>query len=98
MDEQSKSNLTTQATPQPCRDDPSASLRDETSRRKFFKASAGLVAAGAAVQVFPESAMGQNAGTADAELSRLQRQRRILLKGGVVLSLDRQVGDFAQAD
>ena len=28
----------------------------------------------------------------------MQGQRRILLKGGVVLTLDRQVGDFAQAD
>ena len=34
----------------------------------------------------------------DPELARLQAQNRILLKGGVVLSLDRQVGDFAEAD
>ena len=34
----------------------------------------------------------------DPELSRLQSQRRIVLKGGIVLTLDRQVGDFAQAD
>jgi len=34
----------------------------------------------------------------DAELGRLQGARRILLKGGLVLSLDRQVGDFARAD
>src|ERR1700732_252769 len=33
-----------------------------------------------------------------AELTRVLGQRRILLKGGVVLTLDRQVGDFAQAD
>jgi hypothetical protein len=33
-----------------------------------------------------------------AELDRLQRQRRILLKGGIVLTLDRRVGDFAKAD
>jgi len=31
-------------------------------------------------------------------LARLQGERRILLKGGVVLTLDRQVGDFARAD
>jgi cytosine/adenosine deaminase-related metal-dependent hydrolase len=37
-------------------------------------------------------------GAADPELTRLLAQRRILIKGGVVLSLDRQVGDFAQAD
>ena len=37
-------------------------------------------------------------GASDIELSRLLQQPRILLKGGVVLTLDRQVGDFAQAD
>jgi 5-methylthioadenosine/S-adenosylhomocysteine deaminase len=34
----------------------------------------------------------------DAELSRVQEKPRILLKGGVVLTLDPQVGDFAKAD
>jgi hypothetical protein len=43
-------------------------------------------------------AFAERAGAADAELARVQGERRILLKGGVVLSLDRQVGDFAQAD
>src|SRR6202011_3095576 len=38
------------------------------------------------------------APAADAELVRLQGARRVLLKGGLVLSLDRQVGDFARAD
>jgi 5-methylthioadenosine/S-adenosylhomocysteine deaminase len=44
--------------------------------------------------------MAQDAGATqpDAELMRLQGQQRVLLKGGVVLTLDRQVGDFAQAD
>src|SRR5262249_19021859 len=49
-----------------------------------------------AAQVMPEVAMAQGAG--DIELNRLLQQRRVLLKGGVVLTLDRQVGDFAQAD
>ena len=69
-----------------------------TSRRRFLKGSAGLVAGGAAIQVLPERAMAQGAGAADADLDRLQRERRIVLKGGVVLTLDRQVGDFAEAD
>jgi 5-methylthioadenosine/S-adenosylhomocysteine deaminase len=71
--------------------------RDEPSRRLFLKSSAGLLAAGAAA---PGTALAQGAGAAaaDAELGRLQGQRRILIKGGVVLSLDRQVGDFARAD
>src|SRR5947207_1103036 len=65
------------------------------SRRKFLKSSAGVVAGAAAAPLLPASVQAQDAG---AELARLQGQRRILLKGGVVLTLDRQVGDFAQAD
>src|SRR5712671_6296461 len=72
-------------------DDP----RNNASRRAFLTASAGLLAGAAAL---PAQVLAQTAGTADAELARLQGQRRILLKGGVVLTLDRQVGDFAQAD
>src|ERR1041384_8391437 len=63
----------------------------DTSRRNFLKASAGLVAAGA----MPATASAQGVGT---ELNRLQGSRRILLKGGVVLTMDRQLGDFAKAD
>jgi cytosine/adenosine deaminase-related metal-dependent hydrolase len=44
-------------------------------------------------------ATAQNAdGNADPELSRLQSAHRILLRGGIVLSGDPQVGDFAAAD
>jgi 5-methylthioadenosine/S-adenosylhomocysteine deaminase len=69
----------------------------QTSRRQFLQSSAGVLAAAAAVP--PGTALAQGAGAAaDAELARLQGARRILLKGGVVLSLDRQVGDFARAD
>ena len=67
-----------------------------TSRRAFLASSAGIVAAGAAAQTLPASALAQ--GAADADLTRVQGQRRILLKGGVVLTMDRQIGDFAQAD
>jgi len=61
------------------------------SRRRILKAGAALVAAASAT---PHSAAAQ----ADADLARLQGARRILLKGGIVLTLDRQLGDFAQAD
>ena len=72
----------------------------ETSRREFLKSGVGLAAGGAAVQTLPGHAYAQAPGAADTdtELSRLQGQRRILLKGGIVLTLDRQVGDFVQAD
>ena len=69
-----------------------------TSRRSFLKSSAALATGSAAAQVLSRDAFAQGAGAADAELARVQGERRILLKGGVVLTLDRQVGDFAQAD
>ena len=68
------------------------------SRRSFLKASAALATAGAAAQMLSSDAFAQSPGAADAELARVQGERRILLKGGVALTLDRQVGDFAQAD
>jgi cytosine/adenosine deaminase-related metal-dependent hydrolase len=68
---------------------------DASSRRDFLRAGAGLVAGAAAAPMLPASAHAQSD---DAELARVLGQRRILIKGGVVLSLDRQVGDFAQAD
>src|SRR4030081_2419425 len=67
-----------------------------TSRRSFLKTSAGLITGGAAAPLVSSAALAQ--GAADAALARVQGQRRILLKGGIVLTLDRQVGDFAQAD
>src|SRR6266850_2382459 len=73
---------------------------DTTSRRDFLRTSAGLAVGVAAAPLLPASALAQGAGAADAdaELARVLGQRRVLIKGGVVLSLDRQVGDFAQAD
>jgi cytosine/adenosine deaminase-related metal-dependent hydrolase len=70
-----------------------------SSRRAFLKAGAGLAAGGAVAQMPPGAlAQGIGATDTDAELRRLQTQRRILIKGGVVLTLDRRIGDFAQAD
>ena len=73
------------------------------SRRKFVKSSAGVLAAGAAGAagaVLPGPALSQGAGAADAdpELSRVQNARRILLKGGIILTVDPQIGDFASGD
>src|SRR5258708_2670309 len=77
-----------------------ASAARSLSRRSFLKSSIGLAAGEAAAEILPGSAVAQSAGAAqsDTELTRLQRQHPILLKGGVVLTLDRQVGDFVQAD
>jgi 5-methylthioadenosine/S-adenosylhomocysteine deaminase len=62
------------------------------SRRALLKASAALAGAAA----LPEGARAQGPG--DPDLARVASRRRILLKGGVVLTLDPRVGDFAQAD
>ena len=69
------------------------------SRRDLLKSATALAGAGAATEAIrglsPGSAHAQGA---DPELARVQGARRILLKGGMVLTLDRQVGDFARAD
>jgi 5-methylthioadenosine/S-adenosylhomocysteine deaminase len=71
-----------------------------SSRRAFLRAGAGLAAGAAVAQIPVGSPLAQGVGAteADSELRRLQTQRRILIKGGVVLTLDRRIGDFAQAD
>ncbi len=71
-----------------------------TSRRGFLGAGAGLFAGGAAAHMWPGGAWAQAPGATDpdAQLRAVRGQRRILLKGGVVLTLDPAVGDFAQAD
>src|SRR6266545_2089494 len=79
-----------------CCDDGGDFRADAPSRRGFLSAGAALAAVGAAAPMLTAPAGAQGGG--DPELTGLQAQRRILLKGGVVLSLDRQVGDFAQAD
>ncbi len=80
-----------------CCDEPDGFQAHATSRRRFLAAGTALLAGGAVAPILPTASLAQGAA-ADPELSRLQGQRRILLKGGVVLTLDRQVGDFAQAD
>jgi hypothetical protein len=84
-----------------CGYDAGLAAAPEGTRRAFLKSSAGLVAGGAATaQAPPERvfAQGARAPAPDAELERLRRARRILLRGGIVLTLDRQIGDFARAD
>src|SRR5262245_48803391 len=82
-------------------DDAALGLTDtsatEPSRRPLLKSGAGVLAAAAAA---PTVALAQGAAPAanDPELARLLAQPRILIKGGLVLTLDRQLGDFARAD
>jgi len=64
-------------------------------RRTFLKMGAGLAAAAPFAPLFSGPSAAQ---PGDAELAALQRARRIRLARGIVLTLDRQVGDFASAD
>src|SRR5262249_23047322 len=54
------------------------------------------LALGAGAGLLSSQATAQGAG--DAELRRLEGARRIVLRGGVVLTLDPKIGDFARAD
>src|SRR5262245_5845199 len=64
------------------------------SRRHFLTSSAAM-AAGAVASSLPGNARAQ---TGVEELSRVQGAPRLLLKGGIVFTLDRAVGDFGAAD
>jgi 5-methylthioadenosine/S-adenosylhomocysteine deaminase len=92
-------DATTPATSDPCCCAADGSSAGALSRRRLLTASAGFAGGAAAAQVLPSQAHAQAAAAdADGLLARVQGARRILLKGGVVLTLDRQIGDFAQAD
>jgi cytosine/adenosine deaminase-related metal-dependent hydrolase len=70
---------------------PAANL-DGPSRRGFIRSSAGFLAG----SLTPSGALAQ--GAADQDLTRLMGARRILIRGAVVLTLDRALGAFAKAD
>jgi cytosine/adenosine deaminase-related metal-dependent hydrolase len=73
----------------------SGKRKGQSSRRSFLKIGAGFAAAAPFAPFLSGSAAAQ---TGDAELQALQGARRIRLARGIVLTLDRQVGDFASAD
>lgn len=71
-------------------------------RRGFLKGSVGLLAGAAAAQLLPDGAAAQqnaaNPGMGQTLRNANASNRPILIKDGIVLSLDRQVGDFMKAD
>jgi 5-methylthioadenosine/S-adenosylhomocysteine deaminase len=76
--------------------EPSSAIAGEagTSRRDFVRSGAlGLAAA-----VMAPLGRGEQAASQPGQTVRSGRNERILLKGGIVLTLDRQVGDFEKAD
>jgi len=70
------------------------------SRRGFLKRGAALVTAVTAAQLLPSYVAGQQPQTASSTLQSLMSPNgpAILLKGGIVLSLDAQIGDFENGD
>ena len=69
------------------------------SRRGLIAGGAGLIAGGTVQLLAGEAAAAAATATLD-RLKRAEREpgHRLLLKGGVVLTLDAQVGDFANGD
>lgn len=82
---------------------PETRCTDESPRRRFLKASSGLLAATAMTSMVPSETSARQARTDSEILERIQRQARdprgrILLKGGAILSMDSKVGDFLNGD
>lgn len=77
-------------------------FKPTTSRRALLKAGAGLATVAAVAPLPPNTAAAQSQDSNAATLERLSRAdpntRRILLKGGTIISMDPSVGDFAQGD
>jgi len=65
-----------------------------TARRNFLKIGAGLAAAA----TWPEGVASQTDSGAITRLSRPDPSRRILLKGGTIVSMDPKVGNLAKGD
>ncbi len=76
---------------------PSSSC-EPRSRRSFLTATANVAALAAASCAPAQVGGGSAAPSAAQDLVGDGRKRRILLRGGVVLTLDPKVGDFEKAD
>ncbi len=74
-----------------------ADMSPSPSRRGFLAAGAGLLAS--APLPLSHVAFAQGAASpAAADIARLRSASRILIKGGVILSMDAGTGDFAKGD
>jgi 5-methylthioadenosine/S-adenosylhomocysteine deaminase len=63
------------------------------TRRRFLQAGLAAGALAAAVPAF-----GQSIAVDDPDIAQIGKSRRVVLKGGTILSMDRQVGDFREGD
>src|SRR5215472_10855830 len=82
----------------PCECDRPTSPTEDSMTDPAKSSRREVLFAGAAVAALPLAPAAQAQTAGNDELARLQRSRRVLLKGGIVLTLDRAVGDFASAD
>jgi hypothetical protein len=78
---------------------PGSTERGGVSRRDLLRSGSALVAGGVAAQMLPPTGRAADTRQTDveAELRTLQAQRRILLKGGIVLTLDDRSGTSHEA-
>jgi 5-methylthioadenosine/S-adenosylhomocysteine deaminase len=79
------------------------SAGSDVSRRELIAAGTVMAAAATALPLSMNTAAAQGSAGGDATLERLKRAagdgaRRILIRGGTILSLDTSVGDFAVGD
>jgi 5-methylthioadenosine/S-adenosylhomocysteine deaminase len=73
------------------------------SRRELIAAGGAMAAAATSSPLIANTASAQGSAGADATLDRLRRAagdsgRRILIRGGTIISMDAGVGDFAAGD
>ena len=68
------------------------------SRREFLKGSAGVFAGASAAQLLPQTANAQEDGMADALRDANANGRPILLRNGIVYSVDAEVGNYSRGD
>jgi 5-methylthioadenosine/S-adenosylhomocysteine deaminase len=69
----------------------------DPSRRTFLQASAGLALGASVSSAAAGRAFAQPARTSSG-LDRIASSARILIRGAVVITMDRTIGDFANAD
>src|SRR5262245_21422252 len=88
----------------PSRPEPEALAGEQrTSRRDLLRAGGGIAVAAGATALFAGDAVAQGQARDADTLERLVRagrdpRRRILLKGGTIISMDAAVGDFVRGD
>src|SRR5438309_11026819 len=76
---------------------PQDHARSQLGRRDFLKASTATAAAAAGMSLFaarPAAAHDDDDAPGDSG----RRDRRYIIRGGSVMSMDPKVGDFTQAD